>query len=56
MSIYTIKKVPVNEVDKLESFIDNHWKKGHALVKSRALLDFQHLNKDEKCYNFIIRP
>ena len=54
MSIYTIKKVPVNEVDKLESFIDNHWKKGHALVKSRALLDFQHLNKDEKCYNFIV--
>ena len=35
MSIYTIKKVPVNEVDKLESFIDNHWKKGHALVRSR---------------------
>ena len=54
MSIYTIKKVPVNEVDKLVLFIDCHWKKDHALVKSRALLDFQHLNKEEGCYNFIV--
>ena len=54
MSIYTIKKVPVNEVDKLVLFIDCYWKKGHALVKSRALLDFQHLNKEEGCYNFIV--
>lgn len=54
MSIYTIKKVPVNEVDKLVSFIDNHWKKGHALVKSRVLLDFQHLNKEDNTYNFVV--
>lgn len=54
MSIYTIKKVPVNEVNKLVSFIDNHWKKGHALVKSKELLDFQHLNKDDNTYNFIV--
>lgn len=54
MSIYTVKKVPIGEVDKLVSFIDNHWKKGHALVKSRALLDFQHLNKEDGTYNFIV--
>ena len=54
MSIYTKKKVPVGEVDKLVSFIDNHWKKGHALVKSRELLDFQHLNKEDGTYNFIV--
>ena len=54
MSIYTVKKVPVSEVDKLVSFIDNHWKKGHALVKSRELLDFQHLNKEDGTYNFIV--
>ena len=54
MGIYTIKKVPVSEADKLVSFIDTHWKKGHALVKSKALLDFQHLNKDDNTYNFIV--
>lgn len=54
MSLYTIKKVPSSEVDKLVYFIDNHWKKGHALVKSRALLDFQHYNKNEDAYNFIV--
>lgn len=54
MSIYTVKKVPSNEVEKLVSFIDNHWKKGHALVKSRALLDFQHYNKADDTYNFIV--
>lgn len=54
MSLYTIKIVPKNEVDKLVSFIDSHWKKGHALVKSRELLDFQHLDVTEDCYNFIV--
>ena len=54
MSIYTVKKVPSNEVEKLVSFIDNHWKKGHALVKSRSLLDFQHYNKADDTYNFIV--
>lgn len=54
MSLYTIKQVPKNEVDKLVSFIDCHWKKGHALVKSRELLDFQHYNKEDNTYNFIV--
>lgn len=54
MSIYTVKKVPSNEVDKLISFIDNHWKKGHALVKSKTILDFQHYNKEDDTYNFIV--
>lgn len=54
MSIYKIKKVPECEVDKLVEFIDKHWKKGHALTKSRTLLDFQHFNKQEGCYNFIV--
>ena len=54
MGLYSIKKVPISEVDKLVSFIDNHWKKDHALVKSRELLDFQHLNKKDNTYNFIV--
>lgn len=54
MSLYTIKKVPIEEYSKLVLFLDEHWKKGHALVKSRELLDFQHLDKKNKCYNFIV--
>lgn len=54
MSLYTIKKVPSYEVDKLIRFIDQYWKKGHALTKSKVLLDFQHYNSKENCYNFIV--
>lgn len=54
MGLYTFKQVPASEKDKLVSFIDGHWKKGHALVKSNALLDFQHYNKENDSYNFIV--
>lgn len=54
MSLYNIKKVPANEYDKLIAFIDLHWKKGHALVKSKSLMDFQHYNKMTNEYNFIV--
>lgn len=54
MSLYHVKKVPANEYDKLVAFIDRHWKKGHALVKSRTLMDFQHYNKITDEYNFIV--
>lgn len=53
-SLYTIKKVPISEYKKLVEFLDKHWVKNHALVKSKALLDFQHLNKEEGVYNFIV--
>lgn len=53
MSIYRIKHVPFDEKAKLVSFLDNHWKKGHALAVSDALLDFQHANAGDKTYNFI---
>lgn len=54
MSLYTIKKVPLEEVNKLTSFLDKYWKNEHALVKSRELLDFQHLNREDGCYNFLV--
>lgn len=54
MSKYTFKEVPQDEVEKLVEFIDKHWKKGHALVKSKILLDFQHFNSNKGTYNFIV--
>lgn len=53
-SIYNIKKVPISEVDKLVHFIDVHWKHNHSLALSRELLDFQHLDKENDNYNFIV--
>lgn len=54
-SIYTIlDSVPVEMYGKISEFIRNHWKANHAFVKSKELLDFQHLNKREHSYNFIV--
>lgn len=53
-SSYNIKQVPVCEVDKLIHFINVHWKHSHPLAESRELLDFQHLDKDKDCYNFLV--
>lgn len=54
MPIYKVKHVPFEEKDKLLSFLDNHWKKGHSLVVSEKLLDFQHKNVKNHTYNFIV--
>lgn len=40
-------------VDELCEYIDSDWVKEHIFVKSRLLLDWQHLNKDGQ-YNFIV--
>lgn len=54
MSMYNFKKVPLSEHDKLVKFIDEHWKKNHALVMSDSLLKFQHFSEVDNCYNFIV--
>lgn len=54
MSIYSIKIVPGIEKHKLLQFIDEHWKNNHALVKSEALLKFQHYDKANDSFNFIV--
>ena len=40
------------DIAKITSFIDNHWKKGHALVKSEELFNWQHVDND--IVNYII--
>src|SRR5574344_1733771 len=54
MGIYKFKKVPAAEYGKLVAFIDKYWKRNHALVMSKPLLDFQHLDAENGCYNFIV--
>lgn len=54
MKQYDIKYVPYGEVDKLQTFIEKHWKTSHALVRSTELLDFQHLDKHNNRYNFVV--
>ena len=45
----------LKEVDypKVSKFINNEWKKGHILSKSKSLFDWQYLNEN-KIYNFIV--
>jgi len=52
--IYDIKLCGADDIDKVRYFIDTQWKKNHALVTSRELLDFQHYENDNYTYNFII--
>lgn len=55
MGIYKIKtEVPSSEYDKLYKFIKYSWREDHAFVKSKELLDFQHLDKERNIYHFIV--
>lgn len=38
----------------IQKFIDDHWKKGHSLLKSTELLKFQHFNNETCECNYII--
>lgn len=40
------------DIDFVVEFIDKYWKKNHALVTSRALLDWQHLDEENERYTF----
>lgn len=51
---YDIHICSLEEIGEVISFIDTYWQKGHILTKSRELLDWQHLDKKNKRYNFVI--
>lgn len=51
-SIYEIRFAGFDEVNAIIDFYRKYWNPNHALVKSRALFDFQHLVSDY--YNIII--
>lgn len=52
--IYSIHLCNLDELEKLLTFIDEYWQKGHILTKSKELLNWQHLDKNKNCYNFVI--
>jgi len=54
MDKHQIRICSESEYDKLINFLKEHWKSDHIFVKSKKMLDFQHLNKATKQYNFII--
>jgi len=51
---YDIGFCPIDKVEDLVLFIDKYWKKDHIFVLSRKLLDWQHLDKKNNRYNFVI--
>lgn len=54
MEMHTIRICNEDEKDKLIDFIRCCWKEDHILTKSEELLNFQHLDKVNKIYNFIV--
>ncbi len=54
MNIYDIRFCKKEELPVLINFIKNHWQSDHVFVKSKKMLDFQHLDKKNNRYNFII--
>lgn len=54
MGLYTIRQPKSSELGLIQEFIENHWKKGHALSKSTELLLFQHLDSSSNLLNFYI--
>lgn len=54
MALYDIREAKATECSSIQRFLDTHWKKNHSLVLSKALLDFQHLNKIDGRYNYVI--
>ena len=43
-----------NEIVQVEEFIECHWKREHALAHNRALMNWQHYDKESNHYNFIL--
>lgn len=54
MGLYTIRQPQSSETELVQGFIENHWKKGHALSKSTELLLFQHFDYRSNLLNFYI--
>jgi len=49
----TIERCAERDIGDVVRFLDEHWQRGHALVASRRLLDWQHRNPDGS-YSFVV--
>ena len=52
--MYEIKIADKKDIKSIITFIKNHWKKTHIFSKDKKLLDWQHFNKNNNKYNFVI--
>lgn len=52
--MHEVRFCRLDEGDKLARFIDRDWRAGHALARSRELLDWQHRNEADGRYNFAV--
>lgn len=50
----TIRFCQINEIDKLQQFLNAYWVKDHILSKHKQLLEFQHLNNVENQINYVV--
>ncbi len=51
---YVIRKATFDDEQALRQFIDEHWRKDHVFVTSKALLDWQHRDEITQSYSFIL--
>ncbi len=51
---YDVHICDINEIDDVLDFIDKYWQKGHILTRSKELLDWQHFDKKNNRYNFVL--
>lgn len=50
----TIRFCKIEEIEKLQQFLNDYWVKDHILSKHKELLEFQHLNKIENQINYVV--
>ncbi len=51
---YTFEECSADRIEDVVQFIDSYWKKNHAFVVSRKLLDWQFYNPSTGRYNIIV--
>ena len=54
MKIYDVRFCNKSELPQLVDFIKIHWQSDHVFVKSIQMLDFQHFDRINNRYNFLI--
>jgi hypothetical protein len=54
MQVYDIRYCKSVDLPLLIDFIKNYWQSDHIFVKSAKMIDFQHLDKKNNRYNFVI--
>ena len=54
MNDYNVHICIKSELKDLQQFINDHWRKNHILATSQKLMDWQHYNKENEKYNFVL--